>query len=193
MAALLFVTGCAHGPLPPADSTTSTGRALAPAAPELGIKHAAKVAPGIYRGAQPTSQDLVTLRDRGFRTVLNLRSSHSERRQVEALGMKAVEIPMRADLTCAPPSQAQVFRFLDTILDPANQPVFIHCAHGCDRTGAMAAIYRMEVEGWTPAEALEEMRAFGCSESYQDLIRYIGDYRAHGIFGSRMRTPAAIL
>jgi protein tyrosine/serine phosphatase len=156
---------------------------------ELGIDRAAKLDPGVYRGGQPTSADLVTLRNQGFRTVVNLRSHHSERREVEALGMKAVEIPMRADLVCTPPSQAQVFQFLDTVLDPANQPVFVHCAHGCDRTGVMAAVYRMEVDGWSPREALEEMRAFGCSESYTDLFRYVENYRETGIYAARMKTP----
>lgn len=184
--------GCSHAPLPPEGSTTSTGRGFARPAPELGIAQAAQVAPGVYRGGQPTHEGLVNLRDRGFKTVVNLRSHHSERGQVEALGMKAVEIPMQADIVCEPPSEEAVFRFLDTVLDPANQPVFFHCAHGCDRTGTMSAVYRMEVEGWAPREALEEMRAFGCAEYYGDLIRYVANYRAHGRWSSRMhpRAPA---
>jgi protein tyrosine phosphatase (PTP) superfamily phosphohydrolase (DUF442 family) len=192
--ATLGCFGCAHGgPVPPAGSATNTGRPLAQPAPELGIEHAAKIAPGVYRGGQPTAQNLVTLRDQGFRTVVNLRSYHSERREVESLGMKAVEIPMRADLVCEAPSEEAVFRFLDTVLDPANQPVFIHCAYGCDRTGVMTAVYRMEVDGWAPEEALQEMRAFGCSEAYGDLIRYVESYRKSGRYGSRLRMPSLTL
>jgi tyrosine-protein phosphatase SIW14 len=187
-AVVLLGFGCSHAPVPGEGSTSSSGRAYADPAPELGIVQAAQVAPGIYRGGQPTRQGLVNLRDRGFRTVVNLRSRHSERRQVEQLGMKAVEIPMRADILSEPPSEDMVFQFLDTILDPANQPVFFHCAHGCDRAGTMAAIYRMEVEGWSPRDALEEMRAFGCTEYYGDLIRYVARYRTDGAYGSRMRT-----
>jgi protein tyrosine phosphatase (PTP) superfamily phosphohydrolase (DUF442 family) len=184
-------SGCSHAPIPPEGSGTASGREYARAAPELGIEHAAKVAPGVYRGAQPTPQGFVNLRTRGFRTVVNLRSFHSERHEVEALGMKSVEIPMRADVVCEAPSEADVFRFLDTVLDPANQPVFFHCAHGCDRAGTMAAVYRMEVEGWSPAEALEEMRAFGCSEMYATLIQYVEHYRRTGMFASRLHTRAA--
>ena len=84
-----------------------------------------------------------------------------------------------------------MFKFLDAVLDPANQPVFIHCAHGCDRTGVMAAVYRMEVEGWAPGEALEEMRAFGCSEVYGDLIRYVERYRRTGLYRDRMALTCA--
>src|SRR5262245_60151721 len=75
----LVCSGCGHGPLPPEGATASTGRAYAPAARELGIEHAAKVAPGIYRGGQPTHQGFVSLKNHGFRTVVNLRSFHSER------------------------------------------------------------------------------------------------------------------
>jgi protein tyrosine phosphatase (PTP) superfamily phosphohydrolase (DUF442 family) len=196
MAGVLLVglgcPGCSHAPLPPEGSSTSTGRGFARPAPELGIVQAAEIAPGVYRGGQPTHQGLLNLRDRGFKTVVNLRSHHSERGQVEALGMRAVEIPMQADIVCEPPSEQAVFAFLDTVLDPANQPVFFHCAHGCDRAGTMSAVYRMEVEGWAPREALEEMRAFGCSEYYADLLRYVANYRAHGRWSSRMtsRAPA---
>src|SRR5262249_32668428 len=123
---------------------------------------------------------LVRLHELGFKTIVNLRSAHSERLQVEALCMKAVEIPMRADLIGVPPTRAQIRLFLDTVRDPASQPVFFHCAHGCDRTGVMAAIYRMEVDGWPPSEAAEEMRAFGCSPFYEDYYRYIENYRAAG-------------
>src|SRR5436190_428795 len=78
-----------------------------------------------------------------------------------ALGLKVVEIPIRASLTCDPPNPAQVKQFLDVVTDPANQPVYVHCQYGRDRTGAMCAVYRMEASGWTREEALEEMHAFG--------------------------------
>jgi protein tyrosine/serine phosphatase len=55
--------------------------------------------------------------------------------------------------------------------------VFFHCARGADRTGMFGAIYRIEVEGWTNAEAIEEMQAFGYNDFYKDLIGYVRDYR----------------
>ena len=50
------------------------------------------------------------------------------------------------------------FRLMD---DPANHPVLIHCKAGLHRTGLVTAVYRMEYEGRTPAEAVEELRANG--------------------------------
>src|SRR5262249_1994024 len=51
--------------------------------------------------------------------------------------------------------------FLEVLDDPAAYPVLIHCHAGLHRTGILAAVYRMEHQGWTPAEAWQEMRAHG--------------------------------
>ena len=61
---------------------------------------------------------------------------------------ESVEIPIQADVFGSePPTDEQVREFFTVVLDPARQPVFFHCAHGKDRTGTMAALYRIEVDG----------------------------------------------
>jgi len=37
-----------------------------------------------------------------------------------------------------------------------ERPVFLHCLHGADRTGAMCAIYRTTMEDWSNKEAIKE-------------------------------------
>jgi protein-tyrosine phosphatase len=39
--------------------------------------------------------------------------------------------------------------------------VLLHCFAGQHRSGAFCAIYRVEFQRWTPAEALDEMRRCG--------------------------------
>jgi protein tyrosine/serine phosphatase len=51
--------------------------------------------------------------------------------------------------------------FLKVMDDESSYPVLIHCKAGLHRTGVMAAIYRMEYDGWTRAEAMRELRAHG--------------------------------
>ena len=74
--------------------------------------------------------------------------------------MISVEMPIRADLECVPPNESEIKKFFDVVLDPNRQPCYIHCAFGKDRTGTMAALYRMEMDGWTSDEALQEMDSF---------------------------------
>jgi protein tyrosine phosphatase (PTP) superfamily phosphohydrolase (DUF442 family) len=112
------------------------------------------------------------------KTVLSLRSWHSEKGEVEGAGLRFVAIPMHADVFgSTPPKDEEVALFLKTLRDPASQPVYFHCAHGKDRTGTMAAVYRMEVDGWTADEAIAEMQAFGYHDIYRDLIAYLRAYR----------------
>jgi hypothetical protein len=51
--------------------------------------------------------------------------------------------------------------FLAVCDDPANYPILIHCMAGLHRTGALTAVYRMEYDGWSVADAMRELRANG--------------------------------
>jgi hypothetical protein len=44
----------------------------------------------------------------------------------------------------------------------------------------MAAVYRLEMDGWTPDEALQEMEAFGYHNIYRDLIQFVKSYKPRG-------------
>jgi hypothetical protein len=73
-------------------------------------------------------------------------------------------------------------RLLALLDDPSTYPVLLHCRAGLHRTGVMVADYRMEYEGWTPQQALQELRANGfgawVSTSANDYItQYILTYR----------------
>jgi protein tyrosine/serine phosphatase len=49
-----------------------------------------------------------------------------------------------------------VVKFLQIVTDPEKVPVFVHCQHGADRTGVMAASYRIIVQGWSKDQALRK-------------------------------------
>jgi hypothetical protein len=94
--------------------------------------------------------------------------------------MKYVNIPMHSNMFSAqPPTDSQVRAFLSVVTDSTQYPMFIHCHAGKDRTGAMSAIYRMEVCGWTRNEAIEEMMAFGFAGHFKKLYNYVSDYSPH--------------
>ena len=148
------------------------------ATPEAtGIPRFAEIEPGLARGGQPTAEGLQFLRDRGYRTVISFRSNSKERRTLEGMGIRYVQIPLHAGLFGAsPPSREEVARFLSVVSDSSLRPVFIHCKRGKDRTGAMAAIYRIEACGWGNEDAIREMLSFGFDRRYRKLMNYVRDY-----------------
>jgi tyrosine-protein phosphatase SIW14 len=77
------------------------------------------------------------------------------------------------------PGEAGVRKFLAIVQDPANHPVLIHCFAGCHRTGVHCAVYRMEVERWTNAAALAEVKALGYVnlDDEWDVLGYLEQYR----------------
>jgi protein tyrosine phosphatase (PTP) superfamily phosphohydrolase (DUF442 family) len=188
---LLLLAACGSAEPPPGAAPGDAAPAPASPAratpvPEWNIPNAARLAEGVYRGAQPDAKGLAALKAAGVRTLVTLRTGgDDEDREARALGFEVVPLPIEARLESEPPSDEQVKRFFEVVLDPAKRPVYFHCAFGRDRTGTMAAIYRVEVDGWSNADALAEMKAFGFRTWYRDLERFVREYRPRGF-----RAPA---
>ena len=144
------------------------------------IKNFGCVNETLYRGAQPKDQDFADLAAMGIKTVIDLQKGGMEREQalVEAHGMKFYRIGMSDK---GQPALEQVELFLKIVNDPAQQPVFIHCAGGRHRTGAMSAIYRMTHDGWNADQAFQEMKQydFDYGMGHTPLKRYVYSYYAN--------------
>ncbi len=137
-----------------------------------GVENVGLVAPGLYRGAQPSEEGLCALKALGVRTVVNLRHFHSDEEEKACRRLGLAYRRFSTESSDAPTDEA-VCAFLKTVTDPSLRPLFFHCAHGKDRTGTMAACYRMAAEGWTLDEALAEMDAFGFRMLWKDLRAYV--------------------
>jgi len=138
-----------------------------------GLGNVGRVAAGVLRGAQPEAEGYATLKKMGIRTVINLRTSMSERAEVEGAGMRSIEIPIAMSSNGL---KEKVDRVVALVADPANQPVFIHCRHGQDRTGIVVAAYRMKMDGWALAEAEAEMQDFGFNDIWVNFKKFIRAY-----------------
>ena len=140
-----------------------------------GLSNVGRVAPGVLRGAQPGKDGYATLKAMGVKTVIDMRTTASEQKQVEAAGMKAIAIPIEMSRDGL---KAKVDRVVALMADPSNQPVYVHCRHGQDRTGIVVAAYRMKQQGWSLADAEAEMQAFGFNDIWVNFKKFIRQYGA---------------
>lgn len=150
-----------------------------------GLTNFAKVSDAVSRGAQPTAEGFQTLKARGIKTIVNLRSEHSDRSMLAGTGLQYVEIP------CVPwhMKELQIVEFLKVVRDPKNQPVFVHCAVGCDRTGAAVAAYRMSEQHWTAEDAIKELHRFGYHPMYTQIISFLKAFDPATIAGKIDAAP----
>jgi len=122
-----------------------------------GVPNMYKINDSLYRSAQPTALGMKHLKQLGIKTVVNLRSFHSDRNEIGKTGLGYEHVYMKA----WHPERQDIVRFLKIVTDPSRTPVLVHCLHGADRTGTMMAIYRIVVQGWTKEAAVREMTEGG--------------------------------
>jgi len=130
-----------------------------------------KVSDRLFRGAQPSRKGFKNIEKLGVKTVVNLRSFHSDRDELAGRSMGYEHIWMKAWNA----EDEEIVRFLQIVTDTSKGPVFVHCQHGADRTGTMVAAYRVVVEGWTPEDAATEMveGGYGFHAVWPNLVRYV--------------------
>src|SRR5262245_4215871 len=130
-----------------------------------------------FRGAQPKDEAYDQLAAIGVKTIIDLRDDPKDyaRRLTEQAGMRYINFPLD-DKGYPPPDAAS--KFLALVNDPENRPVYVHCAGGRHRTGAMTAVFRMTVQGWDVNRAYEEMKDydFYTRWGHKDMKRFVFNY-----------------
>lgn len=144
---------------------------------EVDVNNFGKVTDFLYRGAQPKEDEYSQLADLGIKTVIDLRDDPKgfAREGSERNGMQYINMPM-SDKDY--PEADAANRFLEIVNNQDNWPVFVHCAGGRHRTGAMTAVYRMTMQGWDIERAYEEMKDydFYTRWGHKSMKTYVYDY-----------------
>lgn len=131
----------------------------------------------LFRGAQPTTEGIKELAQRGVRTIIYLRAEGEKARAEELLaqkeGIKFINVPLRNWFA---PKDEQINEILKQINALENYPVFVHCRHGADRTGTVIAAYRISHDGWTAGQAKTEADSFKMRWWQFWMKKYIDNY-----------------
>jgi len=145
----------------------------------------------LYRSGQMSIFGLKNvIHDEGIKTVVTLRDAFypddpppdlAEEEYCRDQEINYVRIPPRSWWAPAGeiPADEGIRQFLEVMDNPANYPVLVHCFGGIHRAGAFTAIYRMEYEHWTNAEAMAEMKRCGYNtlDDEWDISTYLEKYR----------------
>jgi rhodanese-related sulfurtransferase len=128
-----------------------------------------KVNDGLYRGARLTSYEaLEYLKSLNVKSVVNLQGGDldsdigivipwaepgekpeviaEEKAGVLSMGMSFLHSPLNSLEAITKDEDKEIDETLEFMHDKKNQPVFIHCEHGADRTGLLVALYRVKYE-----------------------------------------------
>ncbi|MBI5596685.1 MAG: tyrosine-protein phosphatase [Elusimicrobia bacterium] len=150
-----------------------------------------EVAPGVFRGGQPTSAGWAFLKSRGVRTVvkLNFKSEGSDD-EAAKLGMKVIDAsgpPSEVGDVFWAPDPARIRLAVEALRDEALRPVYVHCLHGQDRTGLIVGLYRVLHERLPKEKAYAEMRAIGFHRSLRGLREVWKKFDGKALPGSEVR------
>ena len=138
-----------------------------------GIVNFGQVNQTIYRGAEPDATAVKNLQRLGVKTIIDLRLPNEglqgEPVQAQAHGILYTNVPLRGLGRPTDEQVRQVLRLIETL----PGPVFIHCKHGCDRTGTIIACYRIQHDQWSSANALKEAARYGISWFERGMRNYV--------------------
>ena len=130
-----------------------------------------QMTPTLYRSALLDGDAVPVLEKLKIGTVINF-LPEPDSPWLKSSGIKEVQITYRTNHV----EDSDVLAALRAIQQAqASGPVLMHCKHGSDRTGLMAAMYRVVIQGWSKEEALNEMTlgGFGSSNGFKDGVRYM--------------------
>ena len=130
-----------------------------------------QMSPTLYRSALPDSAAQPLLDKLHIATVINFLPD-ADSSWLNTPGVAQVQLPYRTNHV----DDADVLAALRAIQTAQAQgPVLMHCKHGSDRTGLMAAMYRVVVQDWSKEDALNEMTqgGFGENSHHKDGASYM--------------------
>ena len=121
-----------------------------------------RISDQIYAGAAPTSEQIKEMQHRfGLTAVLSLDNQAGMKiaPTLASLKIKHFFYPINPEESIIGSNLKFLAKNLNQIL--SNQPIYIHCLAGKDRTGLIQAIFRIKKQNWQVDKALSEVKQYG--------------------------------
>ena len=133
-----------------------------------------QVTPTLFRSAQLGRDDVAELKALGIKSVVGLRAFHSDEDWLKESGIKASRVKI---YTWAVDDDNIVAALKAIRTAEKEGPVLLHCWHGADRTGLVSAMYRLLYQGWSKAQALDELLngGYGYHALWKNIPAYLRD------------------
>lgn len=110
----------------------------------------------MWRGPNPSIKTLDKLKAMGIKTVISVRNNPSEKKQAyaEKIGLKWMTVKTSVMKS---PKLEDIRKFITMVNNPENQPVYVCCVGGRDRSVFYATAYKIAVMGADPHEVVKRM------------------------------------
>lgn len=143
----------------------------------------------VYRGGRPRPTAFPKLLEIGIRTIIDLEEEEAAAREKEEvekinLGLSAnrqiqfISLPIGPEEIEVDGVSHEKLKTLFAQMRDTQRPIFIHCFHGKDRTGAVVAIYRLLMQQKSFTETYEEAYHYGFSREDHGLSKTVDRYKS---------------
>ena len=140
-----------------------------------GVPNLFRITADLYRSGQPDVEGFHHLQTLGITAVLSVRQTVNDTSLAAGTRLTLHRVPMKSRHV-AEKSGAKVVAAMQALQQGlARGPTLIHCHHGSDRTGLIAALYRILYQGWSREAAIQELIAggYGYHAIWSNIPRYI--------------------
>ncbi|NKB45872.1 MAG: hypothetical protein GKS03_16530 [Alphaproteobacteria bacterium] len=127
----------------------------------------------VLTSGQPSAADLATLKQKGFGTIITLRTpgedpGFDEAAEARGLGLTYINIPVSMDKL-----DAETAQILRSAIAQSTTPTLVHCGSG-NRVGALYAIGAYEIDGESVENALAIGRSAGLTRLEPKVRELLG-------------------
>ncbi|MGV8986724.1 MAG: tyrosine-protein phosphatase [Cypionkella sp.] len=140
-----------------------------------GVPNLYQVAPDLYRSAQPNAEGFHNIAGLGIRSVLSMRQTVSDAPLAAGTEISVYRVPMKSRYVAEKNGSKVVQAMRDLRYGLSQGPVLVHCHHGADRTGLIAALWRILYQGWSRQAAIDELieGGYGFHPIWANIPRYL--------------------